>query len=135
MHKKGKLHPHYKFYTCVGTPPLDKGIQIPGKPPWVTFPRSPQSLGFALQDLLMRVPAVGGWCLDLKEGSSVYTALTLAAIATTYIVHNVHYSTQKGDNHVLVHVNDSFSSRALHSAEGGGPAQIHTCSFHPMQSF
>lgn len=101
----------------------------------MTFLSSTQPFGFAPQDLLMRVPAVGGWCFDLKEGSSVYVALILAAIATTYIVYKVHYSTQKGDNHVPGYVNDTLSSRALHSAEGGGPAQIETCNFHPIQSF
>lgn len=80
--QKGKATSSLQILHCVGTPPLNKGIQIPGKAPCMTFPRSPQSLGFAPQDLLMRVPAVGGWCSDLKEGSSVYAALTLTAIAT-----------------------------------------------------
>lgn len=93
--QKGKATSSLQILHCVRTPPLNKGIQIPGKAPWVTFPRSPQSLGFAPQDLLMRVPAVGGWCLDLKEGSSVYAALTLTAIATRYVVQNVHYSTHR----------------------------------------
>lgn len=67
--QRGKATSHYELYTCLDTPLLDKGIQIPGKPPWGTFPRSPQSLGFAPQDLLTRVPAAGGWCLDAKKGS------------------------------------------------------------------
>lgn len=56
-----------------------KNLQIPGKTPWVTFPRSPQSLGLILQDLLIRVnwssPATGERCLDSRKSSSVYAAI------------------------------------------------------------
>lgn len=78
---------------------------------------------------------MGGWCLDSRKSNPVYAAIYTHPTATTYIVHDVYYSTPKGDNHALVYVNDTLWSRALHPAESGDSAQIHTCSFHPIQRF
>lgn len=39
---------------------------------------------------------------------------------------------KKGDDQVLVDENDILWNKTLHSAEGGGPAQTHMCSFHTV---
>lgn len=58
-----------------------------------------------------------------QEGrvSSALAAIYTHPRATTYFTNDVHYSTQKGDSHVLVCMNDTLWSRAPHSTEVGGP--------------
>lgn len=50
---------------------------------------------------------------------------TLTPMATKYALRDVYYSTQKGDNHVLVYVSDALWSRARHSAEDGDCPNIY----------
>lgn len=76
---------------------------------------------------------IGTWTQG--KGSSMYVAMYMHPQGTPYFMYDVHYSTQEGDNHALVYLNDTLWSKALHSAKVGGPAQIHKCNFHSVLSF
>lgn len=62
---------------------------------------------------------MGGWCLDLRKSNFVYVVIYIYFIVIIYIVYDVYYFILKGDNYVLVYVNDIFWSRVLYLVESG----------------
>ena len=104
-----------------------------GTPPWTRGDKSLESLHGWL------FPGAFKTCLgepievSQKEEDGAWTQgraalctqlCTHTPRSTTHFIYDVHYSTQEDDSHVLVYLKGTLWSRALHSAELGGPAQM-----------